>query len=478
MPDDSKSVENPVAYEQPDGERPASASPTETTLEAESTTAGHDPYAALRYRDYRVFSIAWMVSVIGNQMTAAALGWELFDRTRNELNLGWIGGVQAIPLLLLALPAGALADYVDRRRIMTVTSTLAAITSIGFAVMSYSTHPHYLWIMYGLLLLNSTFMVLGRPARSSFLPTIVPPKIFSNAVTWNASFYQTATVVGPALAGLVITYSLRHFNNVRPIYVVDAVCALIFAGTMFILPPPRYGDFEKRASSEDSAFERLTAGLHFVWRTKIVLATLTLDLFAVLLGGAVYLLPVFAKEILNVGSWGFGWLRAADAMGAITCAILIAHTPPMKKAGRAMLLAVGAFGLATIGFGLSRNFFLSFLMVFLIGAFDNISVVVRHTLVQVLTPDAMRGRVSAVNNIFIGASNELGGLESGVTARLFGQLALGMGWASTVQDSKVWGATTSVVSGGIGTIIVVIALAIAFPAVRKFGRLDQARPAN
>jgi MFS family permease len=412
-----------------------------------------------------------MISVIGNQMTSAALGWEIFDRTRNELNLGWIGGIQAIPLLVLALPAGALADYLDRRRIMTVTSALAALTCIGYAVMSYSSSAHYLPVMYGLLLLNSTVMVLGRPARSSFLPTIVPPRVFPNAVTWNASFFQTATVLGPAIAGLIIANSSR---NVRVVYLIDAIFAVIFAATMLLLlPPPKYGNSTAALPENDSALSKLTAGIRFVWSTKIILATLTLDLFAVLLGGAVYLLPVFAREILKVGSVGFGWLRAADALGAITCAVIVAHTPPMKKAGRAMLLSVAAFGVATIGFGLSRNFYLSFLFVFLIGAFDNISVVVRHTLVQVLTPDSMRGRVSAVNNIFIGASNELGGLESGVTAKLFASLALTAGIAHSAEAAKGWGATTSVVFGGIGTIVTVVVLALLFPQVRKFGRLDQ-----
>ena len=200
---------------------------------------------------------------------------------------------------------------------------------------------------------------------------------------------------------------------------------------------------------------------------------MTLDLFAVLLGGAIYLLPVYAKDILHVGSVGFGWLRAADAIGALSMALLIAHTPPMKRAGRAMLLAVGFFGLATIGFGLSRHFILSFICVFLIGAFDNISVVVRHTLVQVLTPDAMRGRVSAVNNIFIGASNELGGLESGLTAKLFSNLALTAGIAHTASAAKEWGTTASVVVGGLGTILTVGIIALLFPQVRKFGRLDR-----
>jgi MFS family permease len=451
----STSDPDKLAYESIDPARPATASPTESDLENQAAPRAHDPYAALRYRDYVIFSVGWMVSVVGNQMTAAALGWEIFDRTQRAVNLGWLGGIQALPLLVLALPAGVLADHFDRRRIMAITSVLAAITSIGFAAMSYSLSPHYLWIMFGLLLLNSTFLVLGRPARSAFLPTVVPPTIFTNAVTWNASFYQTATVLGPALAGLVIATSLRHFHNVRLAYIIDALCMLAFAITMSSLPTPQYGN-SKRSDKDAGAIERLTAGIRFVWRTKIILATLTLDLFAVLLGGAVYLTPIFAKDILHVGSVGFGWLRAADALGALLMALIVAHTPPMKRAGRAMLLAVGAFGAATIIFGFSRNFYLSFAAIFLVGAFDNISVVVRHTLVQVLTPDDMRGRVSAVNNIFIGASNELGGLESGLTAA----------WLGPVK---------SVVLGGIGTLLTVSLVAVLAPHLRKFGRLDTAK---
>jgi MFS family permease len=203
----------------------------------------------------------------------------------------------------------------------------------------------------------------------------------------------------------------------------------------------------------------LGAGIRFVWRTKIILATITLDLFAVLLGGATFLLPAVVTDILHVGSVGFGLLRAAPAVGACLMAVLVAHRPPMKHAGRAMLWAVAGFGAATIVFGLSRNYWLSVAMLFLTGAFDNISVLVRHTLVQVLTPDEMRGRVSAVNNVFIGSSNELGGLESGVTAAIFGTV-------------------TSIVGGGIGTIVVVILTALIWPQVRRFGSLQDAKPAG
>ncbi len=464
LPDDST-----ASYELPDTDRPASASATSAQMHdnalggvSTSAPAAHDPYAALRYRDYLLFSAGWMIAVVGNQITAVAIGWEIYDRlhitdpSQAKLALGWLGGIQALPLILLALPAGVLADTFDRRRLIQLTTALGSLCALTLAYLSY--RPGSIPLMFGTMMLYAAVLTLGRPARSALLPQIVPIRVFSNAITWNASAYQVASMVGPAIGGLLISRSLRHFDSLGAAYVLDAICSMIFVGLMFTLGKPRFSHMGTAGGApRESAMQKLSQGIRFVLRTKIILATLTLDLFAVLLGGAVYLLPIFAKDILHVGSVGFGWLRAAEAIGAFTMAMLIAHLPPMKRAGRGMLLAVAAFGLATILFGLSKWYWLSFLMVFLIGAFDNISVVVRHTLVQVLTPDAMRGRVSAVNNIFIGASNELGGLESGLTA-----------W---------WlGAVRSVVYGGIGTIMTVITLAYAFPQLRRFGSLRDAVP--
>jgi MFS family permease len=452
-----------LAYEQPDVERPASAAPTEEELERELPSVpkldyspappAHDPYAALRYPAYVQFSIGWMIAIIGNMITAVAIGWQVYELTASKLALGWVGGIQAIPLIFLALPGGAIADRFDRRRVVMCTAVGVALCSLGLASLPY-TKESVLW-MYGLLLLSASVLTLGRPARSALLPTIVPPSTFSNAVTWNSSTFQIAAMVGPALGGAIIAYSLKRYHNVRLAYLIDAACSLIFAVVLLLMSPPQFASPRKPRDGSEGILANLSAGIRFVWRTNIILATITLDLFAVLLGGAVYLLPVFSVDILKVGAGGLGMLRAAEALGAISMGLLIAHMPPMKRAGRAMLLAVAAFGAATIVFGLSRNFWLSFAALFLIGAFDNISVVVRHTLVQVLTPDAMRGRVSAVNNVFIGASNELGGLESGVTAQLFGPIV-------------------SVVGGGIGTILVVLSIAAIWPQVRKFGSLHEA----
>jgi MFS family permease len=300
--------------------------------------------------------------------------------------------------------------------------------------------------MYLCLFGGATFSALGWPARSALLPQTVPPDMFANAVAWNSSAFQIASMVGPALGGLILYWSTPAA------YVLDAIFLLSFALFLAFLkvrPPTR-----KR---EPTTFRTVVAGVHFVYRNKIILATITLDLFAVLLGGATALLPKFATDILHCGPGGFGLLRAAPGIGALLMGLLIAHLPPMKRAGRNLLIAVIGFGLATIVFGLSQNFTLSFLMLLLTGVFDNVSVVVRHTLVQMLTPDEMRGRVSAVNNIFVGASNELGGFESGLTGA----------WL---------GAVPSVVLGGIGTLLVVGVVAIVWPQVVRFGSLHDARP--
>jgi MFS family permease len=455
MPDSSSvpktNRENPLPYEAPNIERPASSTPGEKILEYGSPAAPHDAYAALRSADFRFYIAGWILSVIGQQIQEVAIGWDIFKRTTAENNfnpllaLGLVGGVVALPIIVLAIPAGALADKFDRRKIIIVSMVGAAISSLALAWLS---HVHgSLLLMYVWLFSGATFMAIGWPARSALLPQIVPAEIFSNAVAWNSSAFQIASMVGPALGGIILYWSIPAA------YVLDAaflIAFAIFLSLLKVAPSTR-----KR---EPTTLKTVVAGVHFVFRNKIILATITLDLFAVLLGGSTALLPKFAdKGMLNVGPGGFGLLRAAPALGALVMGLIIAHLPPMKKAGRNMLVAVFGFGLATIVFGLSKSFTLSFLMLLLTGVFDNVSVVVRHTLVQMLTPDEMRGRVSAVNSIFIGASNELGGLESGLTGAWLGAVA-------------------SVVLGGIGTLVVVGAVAIIFPQIARFGSLHDARP--
>jgi hypothetical protein len=289
----------------------------------------------------------------------------------------------------------------------------------------------------------------GAPARAALLPQIVPPKVFTNAVSWNGSLFHLALVIGPVIGGMVITHSFYLA------YAIDAG-TLLLAVICTSMIRHRAG----RSAKEPASLENLLAGARFVWKTKVMLATMTLDLFAVLLGGATALLPVYAKDILmlpNGGKDGLGWLRAAPAIGSCIIAVCFVHMPPMKKAGRSLLWMVAGFGAATIVFGLSKSFALSMLMLMLIGAFDQVSVVVRHTLVQMLSPDKMRGRVAAVNNMFIGASNQLGELESGLAA-----------WA--------FGPVIAVVSGGIGTIMVVGAVGVIWPQVVRIGALEDVKP--
>ena len=438
----------PLALEPQDPERPASSAPTEAQLESESplghARGGHDPYAALRLREYRVYALGWVISVVGRQIQEVAVTYEIYERTGSKLALAWIGLSQLIPQLSLTLPAGHLADRVDRRIIIIATQALWAASALGLALVSHFGAP--VSLVYAMLALSAAAHSAGWPARNSMLPQIVPPAVFNNAVTWNSSLFQIAAVVGPAIAGFIL------LKGAAAAYVVDFGCALAFLATMAVLP------MRPAARSKDPAtLGSLAAGIRFVWRTKIILATLTLDLFAVLFGGSVYLLPVFRKDVLHVGEVEFGFLRAAPAVGAFAAAMLMAHRPPMKHAGRSMLLAVAGFGAATIVFGLSKSYWLSLAMLALTGAFDNVSVVVRHTLIQALPPESMRGRVAAVNGVFIGASNELGGLESGLTAA----------W---------WGPVKSVVVGGIGTLLVVAGVAAIWPQVRRFGSLKDARP--
>ncbi len=457
----------------PDGQDPTTLStdpmPTSTAtlpeLERETpggiAAAGHDPYRALRLPAFRRYTLGSNLMLAGQQMQAAAVLWEVTVRStaaHAAVAISLVGLAGALPVVLLALPAGQLADRVDRKRLTVAMLVASAACSVGLAVLSHL-HAPVPWT-YAVLLAAATVWAIGGPARSALLPGVVPIDVFGNAATWSSSFFQLAAMGGPALAGAMIAVGAHHFAG-RPnadvaavpwVYLIDAASAVTFAlllAGVTVRPPA--------TRREPASLRTLLAGIRFVYENQIILATITLDLFAVLLGGAVYLIPIYATQVLHAGAVGYGLLRAAPAVGAFAMALCLAHLPPMRRAGRDLLLAVAGFGGATIVFGLSRSLPLSLAMLFLTGALDNISVVVRSTLVQVLTPDAMRGRVSAVNNVFIGASNELGGFESGMAARLFGPF---------------W----SVVGGGIGTLLVVAATAAVWPQVRRFGSLTDTRP--
>jgi MFS family permease len=408
-----------------------------------------DAYAALRVRDFRRFLSGHLLSVLGVQMQTTAVGWQLYEKTNSEFILGMVGLIQIIPMLGLALPAGHVADRFDRRKLLMASTTVAVVAAFGLTVVSRESSglgAALVPLIYGCLFLSGVARAFQGPARSSLMPQLVPMPIFSNAVSWAISGFELSSMTGPALAG----YLIYLFKSTTPVYVFAGLGSVFY---FLMLATLNRRSYAAEIRTSQTNLKTLVAGFNYVWNTRLLLAAMSLDLFAVLFGGAVALLPVYAKDILRVGPRGFGALQAASSLGAISMAVLTTHLPPLKKAGKTLLWAVAGFGMTTIVFGLSRNFWLSLLMLFLAGAFDNISVVVRQTLATLATPDEMRGRVSAVNGMFISASNELGRFESGSVAALFGPVF-------------------SVVSGGIGTLIVVALVTLFSAQLRRFGRLD------
>ncbi len=439
--------------------------------------APRDPYLAFRSRNYRLYATGNICSLIGTQMMGIAIMWELYSLTNSAMVLGLVGFMQVIPIVGLALPAGHVIDHVDRRIVILVDQLGYTLVTLALALASiFGTHlggggflgwgnhalialsgllhetgadfsnPHVPLIL-GLLFIQGVVRAFSGPAKESLLPQLVAPEAFNNAVTWNSSMFETSAVLGPTLAGALlwllqlstITSSYSYFA----IYIMNT-CAQLLMFLVFF--PIRLRPIEK--SKEPVTLRSMLAGFRFVWSKQMIFAAMSLDMFAVLLGGATALLPIYARDILHVGPAGLGWLRAAPSLGAVSMAFIQAHMPPMRHAGRNMLLAVAGFGVATVVFGLSHNFWLSLVALVFCGVTDNISVVVRHTLIQTLTPDAMRGRVSAVNGIFISTSNELGAFESGTVAAAFGPVF-------------------SAVSGGIGTVAVVAAVALLSPQLRR-----------
>ncbi len=398
-------------------------------------------YAVFRLPAYRRYFAGNILGIIAHQMITLAVGWEIYERTGSKLKLGYIGLVQYLPILLFTLPAGQLADRFNRKKIVLATLTLSTCSALAMFWISASEGS--INFIYICLFANGLARAFQGPARASFVTQIVPRELFPNAVAWGSNSFEIATITGPALGGIMIGIAEKPTY----VYLVAAGASCIYlvllAGIQFV---------QTQEHREPIRWSGMLAGLKFVWQTKIIVASITLDLFAVLFGGAVTLLPIYAKDILQVGPNGLGWMRAAPSIGAILMALTFAHRPPLQRAGKTLLWAVAGFGLATIVFGISRNFWLSMLMLLFIGALDNISVIIRHTLVQLQTPDEMRGRVSAVNSLFIGTSNELGGYESGLIAEYFGTVF-------------------SVAAGGIGTMIVVGIVAIAWPQLRKYGAL-------
>ena len=404
-----------------------------------------DSYAALRLRDFQFLIISRFLASLGEQMVGVALGWQLYERTHSALALGYVGLAEVVPVILLALPAGHVSDRYDRRKIALITKSGLAACSLAFAALSLIHSP--VWTFYVCIVAVGVMRAFHAPSTSTLLPQVVPSGLYESAAAWMSNFWQLAAALGPALGGAIVAVT----RSATPVYFLDALFGLSFL--WFI------SRIRGRAIAGERAaptIQSLTEGVRFLYNNKILLSVITLDLFAVLLGGAVTLLPVYAKDILKVGPIGLGWMRAAPSLGAVFMALSLAHLPPLKNAGRAMLIAVAGFGAATIVFGYSTSFPLSLLMLLLLGAFDNISVVVRSTLMLLRVPDSMRGRISAVNYIFIGASNELGGFESGVAAHFLGPVL-------------------AVALGGVGTILVVAAVAAIWPELRHLKTMQAAK---
>lgn len=405
-----------------------------------------DAFSALRNSNVRRLAAARLCGVTGAQILNVTVGWELYERTGSALALGLVGLFELAPVLFLTIPAGNAADRYPRRNIVIAAQALFAFAALGLALISYAHGP--VALIYALLVLVGVARTFSQSASSTILPQILPKEEFVNANAWMSTTFQLASVTGPALGGIIIAASGAATAG----YGTAAALEVVYILFMLRVPairPARHD--EKRTWSE------LFAGFAFIRRSRVFLAAITLDMFAVLFSGGVALLPLFAKDILHVGPEGLGWLRAAPSVGSMTMALIQTRLRPWQRPGRVLLITVAGFGLATIGFGLSESFYLSMLCLFLTGAFDSVSVVIRATLEQVVTPDELRGRVSAIGYVFIGFSNEFGAFWGGATATLFGPVL-------------------AIAGGGVGSIIVVGAAAVIWPVLLRIGPLHTLKP--
>lgn len=410
-----------------------------------ATIQGHDAFAGWRSSNYRRYALGFFGSALGLHMQATEVLWHVYERTNDEFMLGLTGLARALPVVLLALFAGHVADVLDRKRIVVVAHAGYALLAALLALVSWlglSVH----WI-FGVLALTACARAFAGPARNGLLPLLVPSATFQNVVTWNSVLFHAAAVAGPLLAGW-----LHERAGPGGVFLLSSLGMLSFSVAAAGLRPadmpraPR--SFSPRA---------ILAGASHLWRERTIFAAITLDLFAVLLGGATAMLPVYARDILHLDARGHGLLRAMPYLGAFLMGLYLARRPNFSRAGPMLLLGVAGFGIATIVFGLSRVAWLSAGALLLAGASDNISVVIRHVLVQLRTPNELRGRVGAVNSMFIECSNELGAFESGLVARLAGPVF-------------------SVVSGGVGTLLVVIGVAAWIPEIRRLRRIEELPP--
>jgi MFS family permease len=406
--------------------------------------------AAFTHPGFVLFQIARFLIVAAVEMQAVAVGWQVYEITKRPLDLGYVGLAQFLPAILLFPVSGHVSDRFERRHVLSACyAGYAVCFGLLLALAQRGGHPIH--SIYVVLILIGVVRSFNSTASRAILPQLVPGEHFSNAVAWNASIFQAATILGPSFGGIL--YAAFHGPSI--VYGVALLTAIGATVSSFRIKP----EVRARASSSGLAtsrsmtFKTIFAGLHYIWSKKLILGAISLDLFAVLLGGAVALLPVYAREILHTGPWGLGLLRTAPGVGAAIMAVLLAHWPLRGRSGPTLLWSVAGFGIFTIIFGVSRSLTISLIALLLLGASDMISVIIRATLTQLATPDEMRGRVTAVDMIFIGTSNEFGQFESGVTAQWFGTVP-------------------AVVLGGVGTLVVIAVWAWLFPELRHAGELS------
>lgn len=413
-----------------------------------------DNRSLLRQRPYALYLASRLSLIIATQMLSVAVGWQVYAITRSPLELGFTGLALFLPAFLLAIPGGQVADRLDRKRIILVCHAGVASAAVLLALHARS-HSTSVRPIYAVLVCLGSIRAFSGPAGQALMPNLVPRAQLERAVALGSTFWQVAMIAGPSLGGVLYA----AFGGATGVYVCCAVSAAVaFVCVAAITVPPAaerpstrdVGEADKKAPVSMST---LLAGIRYVWKDRPILGSITLDLFAVLLGGAVALLPIFARDVLVIGPWGLGILRSAPAVGAALTALVLSVRPIQGRAGVTMFAGVFVFGVATIVFGASKSFALSLVALFVLGAADMVSVVVRSTLIQLRTPDEMRGRVSAVNMVFIGASNELGEFESGVTAAWLGP-------------------ELAVIVGGVGTCVVVLACLALFPTLRRVDRME------
>jgi MFS family permease len=426
-------------------------SKSEAMTEAKKEEPDSRGAAAFAYRDFRLYQMARVLAIMGAEAQAVAVAWLVYQITHRAIDLGYTGLALFLPGLIFMLPAGHTADRFDRRSVILVCYSLQFVCSLILFLFAFH-GIHRILLFYAVLFCIGTGRAFSGPASSALVPHLVPAEHFVNAVTWGATVFQIANIAGPAVGGLLFTLPLMHWGlpHLAGAPLVFLFTLLTLAGFLTLIATlhVRPGRMELRSTT----FDLLLEGLRYVWRAKILLGSVSLDLFVVLLGGAVALMPIYAESILHTGARGLGALRAAPAAGALIVSIALSFYPIRRSAGRLMFICVGIFGVTTIVFGLSRNLWLSLAVLVILGAADMVSVVVRSSLLQLATPPSMRGRVSAVNSLFVGASNELGEYESGLTAQ----------W---------WGPVRAVVLGGVGSLLVTGWWAVLFPSLREAGAL-------